>query len=70
MKKATMRPLVSKTKTSAGGNGSESLFRETGARGGTLAGLEHRIRLANHVNGTFALNHLAICMAAFCGGEG
>ena len=49
--------------------GLESFFREAGADGGTLAGLEFRIGLADHVESALALDDLAIGVAAFGGSE-
>ena len=50
--------------------GSESLFGEAGAGRGTLAGLEFRIRLADHIDRALAFHDLAISVTALGGGEG
>jgi hypothetical protein len=48
----------------------QAFLRKAGTRGRALAGLELRIRFADHVNRSFTFHHLAICVATFCGGEG
>jgi hypothetical protein len=47
----------------------DSFFAEAGADGGSLAGLELGVRLADDVNGAFAFDDLAVSVAAFGGGE-
>jgi hypothetical protein len=49
---------------------SESLFPKAGAGRRALAGLELRVRLADHVNRALTLHHLAISVTTFCGSEG
>ena len=49
--------------------GSEAFFRQAGADGGALAGLEFRVGFADDVNRALALDDLAIGMAALGGGE-
>ena len=68
MKKAARRPLL---KNDFGNkSGLQTLLRKAGAGGRALAGLELRVRFADHVNRALAFHDLAICVAAFCGSEG
>ena len=71
MKKATRRSLFSKKLSSLGEAQGllQALLRKAGASRCTLAGLELRIRFADHVNGSFAFHDLAISVTAFCGGK-
>jgi len=46
-----------------------AFFAEAGSLGGTLAGLELRVALADDVEGAFAFDHLAIFVAALHGEE-
>ncbi len=50
--------------------GSEALFREACAGGSALAGLEFRVRLADHIDRALAFHDLAISVTALGGGEG
>ena len=52
------------------GRVSQALLREAGAGGGALAGLELRVRFADHVNRALAFHNLAIGVTALGGGEG
>ena len=49
---------------------SQTLLREAGAGGRTLAGLELGVRFADHVNRALAFHNLAIGMTTLGGGEG
>jgi len=49
---------------------SETLLRQPGTGGRALAGLELRVRFADHINRALALDDLAISVAALGGGEG
>ena len=47
----------------------QTLLRKAGSSGSALAGLELRVRFADHVNRALAFHDLAISVTAFCGGE-
>lgn len=52
------------------GSSLHAFFAEAGADGGTLTGLEFRVRLADDVDRALALDDLTIGVAALGGGEG
>jgi hypothetical protein len=48
---------------------SQTLLRKAGAGSRSLAGLELRVRLADHIDRSFAFHDLAICVTALGGGK-
>jgi hypothetical protein len=48
---------------------SQTLLRKAGAGSRSLAGLELRVRLADHINRSFAFHDLAIGVTALGGGK-
>lgn len=74
-KKAARRPLFWKPKNKRirkiiSENPSQTLFREAGTGGGTLAGLELRVGLADHIHRALAFHDLTVGVTALSGGEG